>query len=57
MIQDRLDQIKETNESTLDHSVTLTHHDPSGFGTVPVWLHSLGMIWARTNEPASLGPW
>jgi len=53
MIQDRLDRIKVTTES--GYSVTLTHHDPSGLGTVPVWLHSLGMIWATSNEPGSLG--
>ena len=61
MIQERLDQIKGTSESTLGHSITLTHCDPSGLVTVQFCLHSLGMIWARpydhgeSKEPFTLG--
>ena len=45
MIQDRLDQVKGTNESTLigNSLVSLMHHDP-GLVTILFWLHSLGMI-------------
>jgi len=56
MIQDRLDQVKGTNESTLigNSLVSLMHHDPSGLVTILFWLHSLGMIRIRINDPRSL---
>ena len=56
-IPDRLDQVRGTNEPTLiGHSlVPLVRHNPSGLGTIPIWLHSLGMIWIRITDPRLLG--
>jgi len=50
MIEDRLDQVKDTNESTLigNSLGSWMHHDPSGLVPILFWLHSLGMnpFWA-----------
>jgi len=56
-IPDRLDQVKGINKCTLIRLslVSLMHHDPSGLRTIPFWLHSLGMIRIRINDPRSLG--